>query len=187
MGNDTAGALVHGFFGGEKFDLAIFLTGIVDALAAKGQIMLASKRVLATTGVGIAEASGRKPPNIATIDVLWRILLDANSIVCTDPAMGGSSGIFMAKLLQRFSIFEQLKSKTALVGAWSILWPPERLDLAFNRSARYCLQGTSYLSVRYPKNSGIIPPMRRRPLPPLPSRHLPETSSHRCRLRPVWQ
>ncbi len=35
-GNDTAGALEHGFVGGKRFDHAILPTGIVDALAAKG-------------------------------------------------------------------------------------------------------------------------------------------------------
>ena len=42
-------------------------------------------------------------------------LLSAKSIVYADPAKGGASGVYFARVLDRLGIAEQLKAKTILV------------------------------------------------------------------------
>jgi molybdate transport system substrate-binding protein len=54
-------------------------------------------------------------PDIRTVDALRRSLLAAPSIAYIDPASGGSSGVFVAQLLQRLGIADQVKAKTRLI------------------------------------------------------------------------
>jgi molybdate transport system substrate-binding protein len=113
--NDTAGGLLRRIAGGEPFDLAVLPPAAVGVLAAEGWVATAGGQVLGSTGVGIVVAAGTPPPDIATTGALRQALLDAKSIAYIDPASGGSSGIFVASLLQRLGIADQVKAKTVLV------------------------------------------------------------------------
>ncbi len=50
-------------------------------------------------------------PDIATPDAFKKALLAARSVAQTDPAQGGSSGIYFAKLLERIGIAAEMKDK----------------------------------------------------------------------------
>ena len=60
-------------------------------------------------------AGGRAKPDITSVDALKRSLLAAKSIVYADPAKGGASGVYFARVLDRLGIAEQMKAKTILV------------------------------------------------------------------------
>jgi molybdate transport system substrate-binding protein len=57
---------------------------------------------------------GAPKPDIATVDAFKKAVLDAKSVSYIDPASGGSSGIYVAKLLQRLGIADQVKPKEKL-------------------------------------------------------------------------
>ena len=56
-----------------------------------------------------------RSPDIGTVEQLKTALLAAKSISYADPAKGGASGVYFAKVIDRLGIAEQMKSKTVLV------------------------------------------------------------------------
>jgi molybdate transport system substrate-binding protein len=53
-------------------------------------------------------------PNIATVEGFKRMLRNAGSIAANDPAHGGSSGIYLADLLKRMGLYDEVKPKLFL-------------------------------------------------------------------------
>ena len=54
-------------------------------------------------------------PNIGSVEGLRRTLLDARTVAYIDPASGGTSGIYVAKLFQQLGIASQMQPKSVLV------------------------------------------------------------------------
>src|SRR5262245_37066485 len=80
-----------------------------DKFAASGLVNVAG------TPVSIAARGGAPKPDISTADALKQTLLNDRSIVYADPAKGGASGVYFARVLGRLGIAEQMKAKTILV------------------------------------------------------------------------
>jgi molybdate transport system substrate-binding protein len=55
---------------------------------------------------------GAAKPDISTSDAFKKTLLAAKSIAYSNPAHGGASGVYFAKLLERMGIADQMKDKT---------------------------------------------------------------------------
>ena len=70
---------------------------------------------VASSYVAIAVRVGASKPDIGSADALKRSVLAAKSIVHADPAKGGASGVYFAKVLERLGIADQMKPKTILV------------------------------------------------------------------------
>ncbi len=113
--NDTAGALVRRVEGGEAFDVVVLTPGGLTELAKKGRVANEPPRGLAKVGIGVAVKEGAKLPDIATSDDFRRTLLAATKVAMIDPAAGGSSGIYLAGLFERWGIAEAIKAKAVLV------------------------------------------------------------------------
>jgi molybdate transport system substrate-binding protein len=114
---DAAAALKKQIDGGESFDVAILVPGLIDDLIKQGKIEPASRTNLVKTGVGIAVRAGAAKPDISTADAFKRTLLGAKSIAYGDPAFGGASSVYFANLLQRLGIAEEMKAKTKLTAS----------------------------------------------------------------------
>lgn len=112
--NDTAGALKKRIEGGEAFDVAIITPAIVDDLIASGAIAGGSRVNVATVGVGVVVKEGAAKPDIATVEAFRQALLAAKSVAYIDPASGGSSGIYIDKLLERLGIADAVRAKAKL-------------------------------------------------------------------------
>jgi molybdate transport system substrate-binding protein len=69
---------------------------------------------IARTAIGVAVREGAPKPDISTVDAFKRALLEAKSIVYNDPAIGATSGIHFASVLQRLGIADAVKSKSVL-------------------------------------------------------------------------
>jgi molybdate transport system substrate-binding protein len=113
--NDTAGALGQRLRTGEAFDIVILPTTNLDALAAEGRVSDESITPFGKVGVGVAVPLSAPQPNIASVEGLRRTLLDARSVAYIDPASGGTSGIYVAKLFQQLGIAAQMQPKSVLV------------------------------------------------------------------------
>jgi molybdate transport system substrate-binding protein len=72
--------------------------GIIEDLVQQGKIARDSKLTLARVGYGVAVRAGSAKPDIASVEAFKRALLAARSIVYTDPAVGGASGIHFEKV-----------------------------------------------------------------------------------------
>ena len=67
------------------------------------------------TPVSVVAHAGAPKPDISSVDAFKHTLLTARSIVYADPAKGGASGVYFARVLDRLGIAQQLKDKTILV------------------------------------------------------------------------
>jgi molybdate transport system substrate-binding protein len=113
--NDTAGALSQRVRTGEAFDIVILPTGNLEALAQEGKVVDDSITPFGKVGVGVAVALSAPQPNIGSTEGLRRTLLDARTVAYIDPASGGTSGIYVAKLFQQLGIASQMQAKSVLV------------------------------------------------------------------------
>jgi molybdate transport system substrate-binding protein len=108
----TAPMLVARIEAGETADVLILSRAGIDALRIKGKVAAGSDVTLAGSGVAIAVKAGAPKPDISTPEALKATLLKARSIAYSEPAAGGASGVYFAKLLERMGIAEQMKPKT---------------------------------------------------------------------------
>lgn len=114
VANDTAGALKKRIEDGEAFDVAIITPAIVDELAGAGKIAAGSRANIASVGVGVVVKEGAPKPDVSTVETFKQALLAAKSVAYIDPASGGSSGIYIDKLLERLGIADQVRPKAKL-------------------------------------------------------------------------
>jgi molybdate transport system substrate-binding protein len=114
LGNDTAGGLKKRIESGEAFDVAVITPAIVDDLAGAGKIARGSRVNLATVGVGVVVKEGAPKPDVSTVEAFKSALLAAKSVAYIDPASGGSSGVYIDKLLERLGIADQVRPKAKL-------------------------------------------------------------------------
>jgi molybdate transport system substrate-binding protein len=112
--NDTVGALSKRIEAGERFDVAVLTPAAVEELAKKSKLVAGSRADLARVGVGVMVRAGAPRPDISSVDAFKRALLAARSVAYIDPASGGSSGIYVARLLEKLGIAEQIKPKAKL-------------------------------------------------------------------------
>jgi molybdate transport system substrate-binding protein len=113
--NDTVGALTKRIEGGETFDLAVLTPAAVDALASKGKLVPGSRANLARVGIGVVVKEGAPKPDIGSLAAFKQVLLAAKSVAYIDPAAGGSSGIYVAGLLDKLGIAAEVKPKAKLI------------------------------------------------------------------------
>ncbi len=69
---------------------------------------------MARVGVGVMVKAGAPAPDISSVEAFKRALLAAKSVAYIDPASGGSSGIYVAGLLDKLGIADQVKPKAKL-------------------------------------------------------------------------
>ncbi len=113
--NDTAGGLTRRIMTGEAFDIVILPLANLDQLSAEGKVIDDSMTPFGKVGVGVAVALSAPQPNIGSTEGLRRTLLDARSVAYIDPAVGGTSGIYVARLFQQLGIDSQMRAKSVLV------------------------------------------------------------------------
>jgi molybdate transport system substrate-binding protein len=107
----TAPMLIKRIQGGEAADVMILNLAGIETMSSEGRIAPGSAVRLAGSGVAIAVKAGAPKPDISTPEALKKTLLRARSISYTDPAAGGASGIYFAKLLERLGIADEVNAK----------------------------------------------------------------------------
>ena len=113
--NDTAGALARRIEGGEAYDLVVVTPAVIQQLARSGKVAAAAPTPLARVAIGVAVKQGTPLPDIGSVAAFQKALLDAKSVAYIDPAAGGSSGIYLAKLFETMGIADRIKPKAVLV------------------------------------------------------------------------
>lgn len=111
---NTVGANRDRFVGGEKTDVIILSFPAIEALDKEGRFVPGSRTDLGSATCGVAVRDGMLMPNISTLDHFKRMLENAGSIACNDPAHGGSSGIYFVDLLNRMGLYDEVKPKLVL-------------------------------------------------------------------------
>ena len=111
---NTVGAHRERFVRGETTDVIILSFPAIEALDQEGRFIAGSRADLGRASCGVAVRDGMMMPNIATVEGFKRMLKFAVSIAANDPADGGSSGIYLAGLLQRMGLHEEVNPKLKL-------------------------------------------------------------------------
>jgi molybdate transport system substrate-binding protein len=101
--------------GGETADVIILSRPILDDLVSQGKVTQGSIANIGASYVAVGVRAGVSPPDISTPEKLKAALLATKSISYADPAKGGASGVYFAKVLDRLGIADQMKAKTVLV------------------------------------------------------------------------
>jgi len=86
----------------------------LDELVREDNIVPGTIVDLGQSGMGLGVRTDEAKPDIGSAEGLKRALLAAKSIVITDPATGGVSGVHIAEVFQRLGIAEELKPKLRL-------------------------------------------------------------------------
>jgi molybdate transport system substrate-binding protein len=110
----TAGALKSRIEGGETFAVAVITPVVINALVKSGKLTAESRTDVATVGVGVGVKEGAPKPDISTVDGFKQALLAAKAVAYIDPASGGTSGMYVDKLLERLGIADQVRPKAKL-------------------------------------------------------------------------
>jgi molybdate transport system substrate-binding protein len=112
--NGTVGQLQKRVDDGEAFDVLVLSPKGIEDYIKSGKIVAGSNVNLAKVGVGVMVKDGAPKPDISSVEAFKQALLKAKSVGYIDPASGGSSGIYVANLLDRLGIAEQIKPKAKL-------------------------------------------------------------------------
>ena len=105
---------------GEAFDLLVITPAALTQLAQAGKVVDGAKieganRRLARVAIGVAVKNGAAMPDISTVSAFQNALLAARAVAYIDPAAGGSSGIYLGQLFEKWGMAERIKAKAVLV------------------------------------------------------------------------
>ena len=100
---------------GEADDVAVLIRSMMEDLLKQGKLAAGSLTNVGGTPVAIAIRAGAPKPDIDTVDALKHTLIAAKSISYSDPAKGGASGVYFAKVVDQLGLTDELKAKTMLV------------------------------------------------------------------------
>ena len=112
--NGTTGQLKARINGGEAFDVVVITPAVVDEMIKSGKVAAGSAVKLAGVGIGVVVKEGAPKPDISTVEAFKQALLKAKTVAYIDPASGGSSGIYIDKLLEKLGIADQIRPKARL-------------------------------------------------------------------------
>jgi molybdate transport system substrate-binding protein len=107
----TVGALQRRLDTGETADVIVIGTPAMDKLAQAGAIDPASRADIATTSVGIAVREGVPAPDMSTPEAFRQALVNARKVAFSDAAVGGSAGVYLAKLFVDMGIADEIARK----------------------------------------------------------------------------
>ncbi len=110
--SDTTGVLQKRLVAGEKADLVIVAGPVMDVLIKEHRVVAGTRVDLARALIGVGVRVGAAAPDLSTADSFRAALLAARSISYVTPAVGGTSGTYIAGLLERMGIAEAMKART---------------------------------------------------------------------------
>jgi molybdate transport system substrate-binding protein len=107
----TVGALQGKLDGGETADVVILSVPGIDKLEQAGALMAGSRKNVAKTFIALCIREGAPPPDFATMEAFKRLLENARAIATSDPAVGGSAGVHLAKTFEQTGLAAMMASK----------------------------------------------------------------------------
>jgi molybdate transport system substrate-binding protein len=107
---DSGGVIPGRVARGERTDVVLIPRAAAEQLRKEGRVV-AGPLDVAMSHVAVAVRRGAPKPDVSTATAFKRAMLEANAIACPDPALGGSSGVHIAKMFQRLGIADAVKSK----------------------------------------------------------------------------
>ncbi len=100
-----------------ELDVVIVTKPRMDKLVKDAKVASGTVVTLFRAPIAVAVKQGAAKPDISSEEKFKQALLNAKSIAYVDPASGGTSGIHIAKLIEKLGIADQVKAKTRLISA----------------------------------------------------------------------
>src|SRR6266446_5473838 len=110
----TTGQLRDIIASGRHADLIIVSAPLMGELEKTGKMTPGSRADLGRVGIGVTVREGAAVPDVSTPDALKNALIAARSVTYTDPAEGGTSGIYFNSLADRLGIGDAVRKKAVL-------------------------------------------------------------------------
>src|SRR5262249_42723923 len=110
----TTGQLRNIIGSGQHADLIIVSAPLMGELEQTGKLTPGSRAELGRVGIGVTVREGAASPDVSTPDALKKTLIEARSVAYTNPAEGGTSGIYFNGVAERFGIADEIKKKAVL-------------------------------------------------------------------------
>jgi molybdate transport system substrate-binding protein len=110
----NAGQISKRVSAGDPPDVVITTAPFIAALVKEGKIQAGSETSIAKIGVGLVMRAGAPKPRVISTEDLKNALLKATTVTYADPAAGGAAGTYVAALIQKLGIEEQLKPRLRL-------------------------------------------------------------------------
>ena len=146
------GPLTQRLADGLASDIVIVPQAMMDKAVGAGVVEKDTVVDVGRLAIGVAVNASAPAPDISTPKAFKQALLSAQSIVYVDPARG-TSGVHVAKVLERLGIAEAVKAKTTLGEGGYVVAPVGRGEIELG-----ILQITEILPVPGVKLVGPLPP-----------------------------
>jgi molybdate transport system substrate-binding protein len=150
----TTGQLRDIIASGQPADLIIVSAPLMGELEKTGKLMPGSRADLGRVGIGIVTREGAAAPDVATPDAFKKALVEARSVAYTDPAEGGTSGIYFASVAERFGIGDAVKKKALLTKGGR----EAAIEVAEGRAEMAIVFISEAMALKGVKLAGMLPP-----------------------------
>jgi molybdate transport system substrate-binding protein len=150
----TTGQLRTVITSGQHADLIIVSLPLMAELEQTGKLTPGSRAELGRVGIGVAVRDGARVPDVATPDAFKQALVEAKSVAFTDPAEGGTSGIYFAGLTQRLGIADAIKQKAVMTRGGR----EAAIEVAEGRAEMAVIYVSEAIAVKGVKVAGMLPP-----------------------------
>jgi molybdate transport system substrate-binding protein len=97
----TVGALQARLDAGETADVVVLSVPGIDRLEKVGAAVPGSRSNVARTFIALCIREGAPKPDFATVESFRRLVEGARAIATSDPAVGGSAGVHLAKTFEQ--------------------------------------------------------------------------------------
>ena len=108
----TVGALQGKLDAGEAADVVILSVPAIDKLAQAGKLVPGSQADVTRTFVALCLREGVPRPDFSTREAFVRLLERARAIATSDPAVGGSAGVHLARTFEREGLASMMEGKS---------------------------------------------------------------------------
>jgi molybdate transport system substrate-binding protein len=150
----TTGQLRSVITSGQHADLIIVSLPLMAELEQTGKLTPGSRAELGRVGIGVAVRDGARVPDVATPDSFKQALVEAKSVAFTNPAEGGTSGIYFAGLTQRLGIADAIKQKAVMTRGGR----EAAIEVAEGRAEMAVIYVSEAIAVKGVKVAGLLPP-----------------------------
>jgi molybdate transport system substrate-binding protein len=96
---------------GEPYDVIMVPRNASDDFARQGKLAAESQVPLIRVNFGLAVRADGPKPDVGTPEALKRTFLAAKTVLITDPATGGISGVHLMEVLGKLGIADEMKGK----------------------------------------------------------------------------
>lgn len=108
----TVGALQAKLDVGETADVVILSLPGIDKLEKAGALVPGSRRNVAKTFIALCTREGAPKPDFSTAEAFKKLLVGAQAIATSDPAVGGSAGVHLARTFEQEGLAAMMAGKS---------------------------------------------------------------------------